>query len=81
MSYWYKATNVREYVVALNSEYNVSIKNEDQMPWEAEDQAYDIIEEVEANRPVVVRHFVLVEHLAKLHVFLFDVFNGLAREF
>ena len=46
MSYWYKATNVREYVVALNSEYNVSIKNEDQMPWEAEDQAYDIIEEV-----------------------------------
>ena len=46
MSYWYKETNVRDYVVALNSEYNVSIKNEDQMPWEAEDQAYDIIEEV-----------------------------------
>ena len=46
MSYWYKKVNVRDYVVALNSEYNVSIKNEDQMPWEAEDQAYDIIEEV-----------------------------------
>ena len=46
MSYWYKETNVRDYVVALNSEYNVSIKNEDQMPWEAEDQAYDIVEEV-----------------------------------
>lgn len=46
MSYWYKETNVRDYVVALNSEYNVSIKNEDQMPWEAEDQAYDIIDEV-----------------------------------
>ena len=46
MSYWYKKTNVHDYVVALNAEYNVSIKNEDQMPWEAEDQAYDIIEEV-----------------------------------
>ena len=46
MSYWYKETNVHDYVVALNAEYNVSIKNEDQMPWEAEDQAYDIIEEV-----------------------------------
>lgn len=46
MSYWYKETNVHDYVVALNAEYNVSIKNEDQLPWEAEDQAYDIIEEV-----------------------------------
>ena len=46
MSYWYKETNVRDYVVALNSEYNVSIPDTDQMVWEAEDQAYDIIEEV-----------------------------------
>ena len=46
MSYWYKTTNVKDYVVALCTEYNVSIKNEDQMTWEAEDQAYDIIEEV-----------------------------------
>lgn len=46
MSYWYKATNVHDYVVALNCEYNVSIPDTDQMVWEAEDQAYDIIEEV-----------------------------------
>ena len=46
MSYWYKETNVRDYVVALNSEYNVSIPDTDQMVWEAEDQAYDIVEEV-----------------------------------
>lgn len=46
MSYWYKKVNVREYVVALNSEYNVSIPDTDQMTWEAEDEAYDIIEEV-----------------------------------
>lgn len=46
MSYWYKETNVRDYVVALNSEYNVSIPDTDQMVWEAEDQAYDIIEKV-----------------------------------
>lgn len=46
MSHWYKATNVREYVVALNCEYNVSIPDTDQMVWEAEDEAYDIIEEV-----------------------------------
>ena len=46
MSHWYKATNVRDYVVALNSEYNVSIPDTDQMTWEAEDEAYDIIEEV-----------------------------------
>lgn len=46
MSYWYKATNVHDYVVALNCEYNVSIPDTDQMTWEAEDEAYDIIEEV-----------------------------------
>lgn len=46
MSHWYKETNVRDYVVALNSEYNVSIPDTDQMVWEAEDEAYDIIEEV-----------------------------------
>jgi len=46
MSYWYKETNVHDYVVALNCEYNVSIPDTDQMVWEAEDQAYDIIEEV-----------------------------------
>lgn len=46
MSYWYKTTNVRDYVVALNTEYNVSIPDTDQMVWEAEDEAYDIIEEV-----------------------------------
>lgn len=46
MSYWYKTTNVHDYVVALNCEYNVSIPDTDQMVWEAEDEAYDIIEEV-----------------------------------
>lgn len=46
MSYWYKTTNVHDYVVALNTEYNVSIPDTDQMTWEAEDQAYDIVEEV-----------------------------------
>ena len=46
MSYWYKETNVRDYVVALNSEYNVSVKDDGQMLWKAEDKAYDIIEEV-----------------------------------
>ena len=46
MSYWYKKVNVREYVVALNCEYDVSIQDNGQMLWEAEDQAYDIIEEV-----------------------------------
>ena len=46
MSYWYKTTNVHDYVVALNSEYNVSIPDTDQMTWEAEDEAYDIIEGV-----------------------------------
>lgn len=46
MSYWYKKVNVRDYVVALNCEYNVSVKDDGQMLWEAEDQAYDIIEEV-----------------------------------
>lgn len=46
MSYWYKTTNVHDYVVALNCEYNVSVKDDGQMLWEAEDQAYDIIEEV-----------------------------------
>lgn len=46
MSYWYKKVNVRDYVVALNSEYNVSIPDTDQMTWEAEDEAYGIIEEV-----------------------------------
>ena len=46
MSYWYKKVNVRDYVVALNCEYDVSIPDNGQMLWEAEDQAYDIIEEV-----------------------------------
>lgn len=46
MSYWYKETSVKDYVVALNTEYNVSIPDTDQMTWEAEDEAYDIIEEV-----------------------------------
>lgn len=46
MSYWYKTTNVHDYVVALNTEYNVSIPDTDQMVWEAEDEAYDIIEGV-----------------------------------
>jgi hypothetical protein len=46
MSHWYKTTTVHDYVVALNTEYNVSIPDTDQMVWEAEDQAYDIIEEV-----------------------------------
>lgn len=46
MSYWYKKVNVREYVVALNCEFNVSIQDDGQMLWEAEDKAYDIIEEV-----------------------------------
>lgn len=46
MSYWYKKVNVRDYVVALNCEYNVSVKDDGQMLWEAEDKAYDIIEEV-----------------------------------
>ena len=46
MSYWYKKVNVRDYVVALNCEYDVSIPDNGQMVWEAEDQAYDIIEEV-----------------------------------
>lgn len=46
MSHWYKETNVRDYVVALKSEYNVSIPDTDQMVWEAEDEAYDIIEGV-----------------------------------
>ena len=46
MSYWYKKVNVRDYVVALSTEYNVSIPDTDQMTWEAEDEAYDIIEEV-----------------------------------
>ena len=46
MSYWYKTTNVHDYVVALNTEYNVSIPDTDQMTWEAEDEAYGIIEEV-----------------------------------
>ena len=46
MSYWYKTTNVHDYMVALNTEYNVSIPDTDQMTWEAEDEAYDIIEEV-----------------------------------
>ena len=36
--------NVRGYVVALNAEYNVTISDPDLMIWEAEDQAYDIIE-------------------------------------
>lgn len=46
MSYWYKKVNVRDYVVALNCVYDVSIPDNGQMLWEAEDQAYDIIEEV-----------------------------------
>lgn len=46
MSYWYKKVNVHDYVVALNCEYNVSVKDDGQMVWEAEDKAYDIIEEV-----------------------------------
>lgn len=44
MSYWYKKVNVRDYVVALNAEYNVSVHDDGQMVWEAEDKAYDIIE-------------------------------------
>ena len=43
---YYRKYDVRDYVVALNTEYNVSIPDTDQMVWEAEDQAYDIIEEV-----------------------------------
>lgn len=46
MSYWYKKVNVRDYVVALNCTYDVTIQDNGQMLWEAEDQAYDIIEEV-----------------------------------
>lgn len=46
MSYWYKETNVHDYVVALNCEYNVTIPDTDQMTWEAEDEAFDIIEGV-----------------------------------
>ena len=46
MSYWYKVVNTKDYVVALNTEYNVSIPDTDQMVWEAEDEAYDIIEGV-----------------------------------
>ena len=45
MSYWYKETNVRDYVVALNCTYDVTIQDNGQMLWEAEDKAYDIIEE------------------------------------
>lgn len=46
MSYWYKKVNVRDYVVALNCTYDVTIQDDGQMLWEAEDKAYDIIEEV-----------------------------------
>ena len=46
MSHWYKTTNVRDYMVALGTEYNVTIPDTDQMTWEAEDEAYNIIEEV-----------------------------------
>lgn len=41
---YYRMVNVRGYVVALNAEYNVTISDPDLMIWEAEDQAYDIIE-------------------------------------
>ncbi len=41
---YYRMVNVRGYVVALNAEYNVTISDPDLMTWEAEDQAYDIIE-------------------------------------
>ena len=43
---YYRKYDVRDYVVALNCEYNVSVKDDGQMLWEAEDKAYDIIEEV-----------------------------------
>ena len=41
---YYRMVNVRGYVVALNAEYNVTISDPNLMIWEAEDQAYDIIE-------------------------------------
>lgn len=46
MSYWYKKVDCHEYVVALNTEYNVSVHENDLMVWEAEDKAYDIIDEL-----------------------------------
>lgn len=41
---YYRMVNVRGYVVAVNTEYNVSVNDPDLMTWEAEDKAYDIIE-------------------------------------
>ena len=45
MSYWYKVVNAKEYVVALNCTYDVTIQDNGQMLSESEDKAYDIIEE------------------------------------
>ena len=45
MSYWYKETNVRDYVVALNCTYDVTIQDNGQMLSESEDKAYDLVEE------------------------------------
>lgn len=45
MSYWYKVVNAKEYVVALNCTYDVTIQDNGQMLSESEDKAYDLVEE------------------------------------
>ncbi len=46
MSYWYKVVDTAEYVVSLNTEYRVPVSGSDMAKWQAEDNAYDIIEEM-----------------------------------
>lgn len=43
MSYWYKKTDVKDYVVSLSAEYNISCPDAEDV-FDAEEQAIDTIE-------------------------------------
>ena len=72
MSYWYKRTNVKDYVVALNAVYNISRPDTEDLGI-AEDEACNIIEEELKKRDIDEIDIYIVEDINSLKGYIIKV--------